>query len=649
MSVATQRTSRRQQREETRRQILDAAQAFLRERSFRELSVEALMARTGHTRTVFYRHFDDIPALVLALIAEVGGELVEVAEEWTKTERVAPDEARRRLAVFVDFHVRNGPLVHAVAEAAHHDEEVEQRLRGDGRGLRRADDERDRGPGRRRRAGAARRSRDRPRPGPDAERLPQRRARPRGRNRPRPGARDRLDDLDANSLPGALRSTALWPGRWPAEDRGSSRTATVAGAHGLGLGPANRLETVAIRDAVATTMVVLREPGEVYVLRHTLGRRPFEDPFTAWVERVDPQTLEVVARSEDLTAGPFWPGGLAAHANGSLHVVCGNHAHRLSPDLELLASAELPGPRPYNSFVVLGDGTLATKDFDRDLAAAATLVLLDPETLERRCDDVDLGEPAIARLSADGELIYVVGAETVFRLRWDGSSADRDPDWGGRYLTDRGSYGWDPVVSGGQLWFMDNGEHDFVTTMRGAGVAPGPVRLLRFSLSDHGDRESAEISGLPRGAVTNPPLYDPARQIAIAYDSANGVVAAFRFDGRLEPLWRRELSHAAHVVLFAETGELVLGDFEGPAWARSRVGRALGRPFGPIALGSARLRRLLGRQSRDQVVVVDIETGAELGRSAVPSLMQSVVFPAPGFDHDIYWCTMTTLARVAVR
>ena len=28
--------------------------------------------------------------------------------------------------------------------------------------------------------------------------------------------------------------------------------------------------------------------------------------------------------------------------------------------------------------------------------------------------------------------------------------------------------------------------------------------------------------------------------------------------------------------------------------------------------------------------------------------MQSVVFPAPGFDRDIYWVTMSTIARVAV-
>jgi AcrR family transcriptional regulator len=130
MTVATQRTQRRQRREETRRQITDAAEAFLRERSFRELSVDALMSRTGHTRTVFYRHFDDVPSLILTLITELGAELVEVAEQWAGTEVVSAEVARGRLSLIVDFYARNGPLVHAVAEAARHDESVEEAYAG---------------------------------------------------------------------------------------------------------------------------------------------------------------------------------------------------------------------------------------------------------------------------------------------------------------------------------------------------------------------------------------------------------------------------------------------------------------------------------------------------------------------------------------
>jgi hypothetical protein len=436
-----------------------------------------------------------------------------------------------------------------------------------------------------------------------------------------------VDDLDADAVPVAMT--------WPAEDGGGRRIALAEG----GLGGA--LHTTAVRDAVGTTMVVLGASGEVYVLRHTLGRRPLEDTVVAWVERIDPVTLEPVARSGDLPAGPFWPGGMAVHADGSLHVVMGTWCHRLSPDLDVLASLRLPGERPYNSFVTLADGTLAMKDFDRAGVVPATLVFLDPETLARRAPDVALPEASIARLSADDEHLYVVGVRSSMRLR-DGVL---DDEWRLEYLQPGGSYGWDPVVAGGQLWFMDNGAHDFVTTMRGAGVAPGPVHLVRVSLADAADHEIVEVCGLPRGAVTDPPLYDEARGIAIAYDSANGVVQAFRFDGSLTPLWRRGLSHAAHMILFGATGELVLHDYRGPAWQRTRAGRAIGRRS-TATLRHAHLRRLASRLSRDEVVVVDIETGEERGRAPVPTLMQSVVFPAPGFDRDVYWCTMTTIARV---
>src|SRR2546421_269607 len=56
MSPQAQRTRRREQRESTRRQILGAAERLLRERPFRELSVDAVMADTGLTRSVHRAH-----------------------------------------------------------------------------------------------------------------------------------------------------------------------------------------------------------------------------------------------------------------------------------------------------------------------------------------------------------------------------------------------------------------------------------------------------------------------------------------------------------------------------------------------------------------------------------------------------------------
>ena len=215
--------------------------------------------------------------------------------------------------------------------------------------------------------------------------------------------------------------SGLWPSPWPAEDGGPVREQAPRDLAGLQIAEGEQLRLAAVRDAFATTMVVLRDPGEVFVLRHTLGRRPLRNPSVSWVERIDPASLQPLARSPELAGGPFWPGGLAAHANGSLHVVHGRWCHRLSPELELLASRELPRPRPYNSFVVLADGTLAMKDLDRTLRDPARLTLLDPDTLAPRCEEVELPEPAIGRLAADGDTIYVVGATTIWRYRWDGT------------------------------------------------------------------------------------------------------------------------------------------------------------------------------------------------------------------------------------
>ena len=108
----------------------------------------------------------------------------------------------------------------------------------------------------------------------------------------------------------------------------------------LGLDTGDQLEVVS-RPVPLATMAVTRDPGELYLLRHTAG-----DDAVSFVERVDPRTLDEVHRSPDLAGGPTWPGSIAAHANGSLYVVFGNHAHRLDPDLSVRAGATLPRRPP---------------------------------------------------------------------------------------------------------------------------------------------------------------------------------------------------------------------------------------------------------------------------------------------------------------
>jgi outer membrane protein assembly factor BamB len=371
--------------------------------------------------------------------------------------------------------------------------------------------------------------------------------------------------------------------------------------------------SVTSRICPAVTMVVGSPDGALYLLRHTAG-----DGAVAIVERIDPITLEPLDTSVELPGGPVWPGGMGVADDGSLHVVFGNHAHRLSPELQVLASRTLPRVRPYNSFVTLPDGHLVTKDFGGsrpDVVVAAAerdaceLVVLEPDTLDVVAKLV-LPEPSIARLSADDNDVYIVGDTSLLRARWDGASLLLDDDFRAVYRTLEGqTFGWDCVIAGGSAWFLDDGDGSeaFSGTLRGHGVSTAPLHVVRVALST-GEVAMVEVSGRSGGLVANPPVVDTERGIVVGYDSGNGVLAAFDAD-TLAPRWQRDQDHASHLLLYAGTGELVTGDHA-------------------------------------DVVILDIATGDELARADTAGGMQSVLFPAPGLALDFYVCSFLSVARV---
>jgi hypothetical protein len=410
------------------------------------------------------------------------------------------------------------------------------------------------------------------------------------------------------------QTAGYWPSAWPGEDGGPSRRQAPAGARPLGIKAGERLEATA-RDVFAATMLIHRDPGEVFLLRHTMG-----PDAVAQVERIDPVTLEPLEISPDLPGGPMWPGGIAAHSNGSLYVVFGRHAHRLDVDCTPIRTVELPRERPYNSFVILPDGCIATKDFAKDGSLPSELLVLEPEHLGI-VGRQPLPERSIARLSADGSTIYVVGDASLLRAEWRDGRLELDDGFGPRYRTQPGqTYGWDAVLDAGSAWFLDNGEGSerYAGSHRGQGISEAPLHLIRVDLGS-GQVTTAEICGLPRGLVANPPAIDPERRIAVGFDASNGVLAAFRFsdDAELSPLWSRQQSHAGHMLRYPATGELVTGDHD-------------------------------AERGVEQVVVLDIETGDERTRTDTGSPVQSVLFPAPGLARDLYWVTFTTVTRLAV-
>jgi hypothetical protein len=413
-----------------------------------------------------------------------------------------------------------------------------------------------------------------------------------------------------------------WKSSWSGEDGGPKRRQIATNVSIPRITNSKQLETVS-RDALAMTMPIVGPNDELFLQRVMPGL-----DSVAWVEKIDPLTLETIIQSEQLAGGPMWPGGMAAHANGSLYVVFGNHAHRLATDLTVIASVELPRVRPYNSFVILPSGHIATKDFSGPLPGQPNgtpmdnteLLILDPEDL-RIVTRLELNEPSIARLSADGNNIYVVGDHSLIRVIWNGESLSVDETFNARYRTLEGqTFGWDTVITDDDAWFLDNGEGTqlFTGSFRGVGISTAPLHLVRVN-KQTGHVTLTEICGLPNGIVANPPVVDMKRQIVVGFDSGNGVISGFDFDEDSVTLrWSHEQNHACHMLLIPETGQIITADY---------------RP----ELGC------------EQVVVLDITTGTEVARVSTTSPIQSAVFPAIGPRGDIYWCSMTTITRISVR
>ncbi len=412
-------------------------------------------------------------------------------------------------------------------------------------------------------------------------------------------------------------SAGYYASPWPAEDAGPARLQAASPASGLRLLRGQRLCSTS-RNTTLSTMTVLGDPGEVYLLTHSALRANFGLSTTSCVERIDPITLTTLERSGRLPGGPMWPGGMALHRNGDLYVVYGRYAHRLDRHCALKQSRMLPVNQPYNSFVVLDNGLIVTKNLsDRQ---AAQLTVLDPEGMQSVCADVFCPEPSIARLSALGNTVYVVGVRSIFRLHWDdqAQTLKLDPHWQWDYIGQSAqTYGWDVVIDGQSAWFMDNGHHRYRINMQGAGVSRTPNRLLRVSLTDCSEHAAWEVSGLPGGSITNPPLVDVQRRIVLGYDSANRVLRAWRFGDAthdVQPLWHKtEFGAASHMVLFPERGQVLINDY---------------------------------RRWGEEVVLLDIETGAEQGRVRVGGITQGVVFPSVGWNGDVYWSSMGRFSRV---
>ena len=115
---------RRRTPEAAEREIVAAAEGLLRERPFRELTVDEVMRRTGLSRPSFYVYFSDRHHLVLRVVERLGSDLFTMSERWYKGTGDGAALAREAADGIVDVFVEHGPVLRALADAAADDPDV---------------------------------------------------------------------------------------------------------------------------------------------------------------------------------------------------------------------------------------------------------------------------------------------------------------------------------------------------------------------------------------------------------------------------------------------------------------------------------------------------------------------------------------------
>ncbi len=130
MAVLSKRNPKRDEQRRARRaavqaRVMDATEQLLREgHTYADLSIEAIAARAGISRTTFYDYFEDKRQLLLSLGATLVNDALHEADEWRPGDD--HDETKSELRRIIRSLVRmyRHPVAIAIIEATFYDEAV---------------------------------------------------------------------------------------------------------------------------------------------------------------------------------------------------------------------------------------------------------------------------------------------------------------------------------------------------------------------------------------------------------------------------------------------------------------------------------------------------------------------------------------------
>lgn len=115
----TEPQTRAEQKQQTREAIMAAAIKKMNEdRGFSSLSLREVTKEAGIAPTSFYRHFENMEELALALVNEAGAALFNIMQATREAEEKGESVAESSVAVCMSHFRANGPLFRVLAREA---------------------------------------------------------------------------------------------------------------------------------------------------------------------------------------------------------------------------------------------------------------------------------------------------------------------------------------------------------------------------------------------------------------------------------------------------------------------------------------------------------------------------------------------------
>ena len=355
----------------------------------------------------------------------------------------------------------------------------------------------------------------------------------------------------------------------------------------------------------AAFVFVPREPDELYVMGGGLAVKTY-------IAKVQPEDLSLQRWvTLDRGTAPYWSPSIVVHANGYIYVTAQNICYKFDAQLNEIGYYVLPiTDGKYNSLKVFSDGNLVTKGFTTDESSLTVLDQdLNPLVAELVTSEVSYGRLCVDR-HRDKEYVYVTKDTTLVRFEYASQQLTLDTGWQYQYRQpDSGTTAGGAVTClGNRAFFLDNADPDRRTR--------DPIHLHSVNLDNASDADVLTPFGLPDGYSFNKHLLDPTTGIIVLADQTNSWMGAYRHledEDRFETVWTKPYNSGILCSASAAQKQLYVSDF---------VDR------------------------RDNIVILDIETGEELRRIVTSSRVASLAGFSVGWNQDIFYNSTKYSVRI---